>query len=649
MLELVAVAAALAVQAEPAAKEKKHEDEILVTGRRLPSGAVEVQGRPGGSDLVTAAEFEDKLAISLKESLAFSPGVYAQPRFGQEIRLSIRGSGISRGFHMRGLTLLQDGIPINLADDNGDFQELDPSVLSHLEVYRGANAFRFGGTTLGGAINGVTPTGRTRGGFNLRADGGSFGTARGQAAFGYAGQAVDAYGVVNFDRSHGDRQHADRKAIRLTGNTGINLASNVQTRFYVSAQRLRQELPGALTYSDVLNNPKKGNFFADQQRNIDSLRVQNRTNVSLDFADLEFGGFINAKKLDHPIFQVVDERSVDSGVFARAGMEFGNLELLTGATARFGTTDAKRFVNINGKKGAQTLDADRFARTIDVYGEARYAVGKTKLIVGGIYTNGIRSQDQKFPTVISRDSKFRQFSPRFGVLWEPKNDWQLYVNYSRSHELPGFIELAQVAGFVPLDAQHAWTAEIGGRGTVGPAKIELSFYRANVRNELLQFTVGPDIPASTFNANKTRHQGIEAGLDIKLHDWITLRQVYTLNDFKFRNDPFYSNNRLPVIAKHVYRGEVKIGPDAWHISPSLEWVPNGAYSDYQNTFRVSGYTMLGVSGSLTMFGDTEAFVDVRNITNKRAVGDISAVISGSGVVFYPVERRAVYLGVRSKL
>ena len=172
---------------------------------------------------------------------------------------------------MRGLTLLQDGIPINLADDNGDFQELDPSVLSHLEVYRGANAFRFGGTTLGGAINGVTPTGRTRGGFNLRADGGSFGTARGQAAFGYAGQAVDAYGVVNFDRSHGDRQHADRKAIRLTGNTGINLASNVQTRFYVSAQRLRQELPGALTYSDVLNNPKKGNFFADQQRNIQLL------------------------------------------------------------------------------------------------------------------------------------------------------------------------------------------------------------------------------------------------------------------------------------------------------------------------------------------------------------------------------------------
>ena len=33
---------------------------------------------------------------------------------------------------MRGLTLLQDGIPINLADDNGDFQELDPQVFAGL-------------------------------------------------------------------------------------------------------------------------------------------------------------------------------------------------------------------------------------------------------------------------------------------------------------------------------------------------------------------------------------------------------------------------------------------------------------------------------------------------------------------------------------
>ena len=143
-------------------EKKKHEDEILVTGRRLPSGACRgaratgrIRSRHCGGVRRQACNFTEGIAGVLTWR-------YAQPRFGQEIRLSICGSGISRGFHMRGLTLLQDGIPMNLADDNGDFQELDPSVLSHLEVYRGANAFRFGGTTLGGAINGVTPTGRAR-------------------------------------------------------------------------------------------------------------------------------------------------------------------------------------------------------------------------------------------------------------------------------------------------------------------------------------------------------------------------------------------------------------------------------------------------------------------------------------------------------
>src|SRR3546814_2020076 len=79
---------------------------------------------------------------------------------------------------MRGLTLLQDGVPINHADDNGDFQELEPIFFDHLEVYRGSNALRFGSGTLGGAINSVTPTGRTAEGIYLRGDVGSFDRVR---------------------------------------------------------------------------------------------------------------------------------------------------------------------------------------------------------------------------------------------------------------------------------------------------------------------------------------------------------------------------------------------------------------------------------------------------------------------------------------
>jgi iron complex outermembrane receptor protein len=653
ILVLASTAVLAAATAQPSAAELATQPIIVVTGQRLPAGAAEVQQRPGGSDLVMASEYKNRVAVSLRDALAFSPGVYAQPRFGQEIRLSIRGSGISRSYHMRGLTLLQDGIPINLADDNGDFQELDPAVLSHLEIYRGANAFRFGGTTLGGAINGVVPNGRNSNGFRTRVDGGSFGTLRGLASFGWKSDGADAWVAITRDRSDGDREHDKRRSLRGHANLGIGLASNVQTRFYISANRIEQKLPGALSYDLAIDNPKTGKFVGNQKRNIDSLRLQSRTTVELEDMDLEFGAFANAKKLFHPIYQVVDQKSLDKGMFARIGRESGRFEVHAGATARFGTVEAKRHANLDGKRGSRTFEADQSARTIDIYSEARFRTGKFSFVAGGIYTNGVRRQEQVFPIAATGKASFNQLSPRFGAIWQASDSVEVYANFSRSHELPGFIELAQISSFVPLAAQHAWTTEIGTRGKVGPAKFDISLYRAKVRNELLQFNVGPDIPASTFNADHTLHQGIEAGLDLKLANWAILRQVYQLNDFRFRADAQYDDNRLPVIPKHLYRAELKLGPKAWSISPSLEWVPQGAWADYANSFRADGYTTFNLSGAVKLLGSSELFVDIRNLTREKAVGDISAVVNydtlttSQQAIFYPIERRAVYAGVRA--
>ena len=88
------------------------------------------------------------------------PGVFVQPKWGEDSRLSIRGSGLSRNVHGRGVQLLMDGvIPITTADGGSDFQEIDPTAYRYIEVYKGANALRYGANQLGGAINFVMPTG----------------------------------------------------------------------------------------------------------------------------------------------------------------------------------------------------------------------------------------------------------------------------------------------------------------------------------------------------------------------------------------------------------------------------------------------------------------------------------------------------------
>ena len=129
-----------------------------------------------------------------------------------------------------------------------------------------------------------------------------------------------------------------------------------------------------------------------------------------------------------------------------------------------------------------------------------------------------------------------------------------------------------------------------------------------------------------------------------------MRQVYQFNDFRFRDDAQYGDNRLPVAPQHMYRAELRFGGDALHVAPNLEWVPQGAWADYRNTTRVPGYTLLGLSAGATVSGNVDLFLDVRNLAARKAIGDISAVIlaTPASAIYYPVERRAVFGGVRAR-
>lgn len=665
MTHIATRAAPLLALATCLAAAPAHADEadstIIVTAPTATDAAEERASRtPGGTDVVSYEDYADKSVVSLRDTLAFSPGVYLQPRYGQEVRISIRGSGLSRGFHMRGLTLLQDGVPINLADDNGDFQELEPIFFDHLEVYRGANALRFGSGTLGGAVNGVTPTGRTAGGVYLRGDVGSFDMVRGLVSAGVASDRVDAWGAISADRSDGDRDHAKRRSLRFHGNVGLKFSDVVTSRFYASVNNIDQQLPGALTRAEALTTPRKAataSLAGDQARDIDSLRLQNRTSFDWGALTLDVGGFVNAKSLYHPIFQVVDQESVDRGGFFRLDYDGGLIAATLGGELRVGDINSKRFVNVAGKRGAKTFDADQDARTATLYGEVRLTpVDTLTLVAGGIYADGMRRQAIAFNSAAPAQggtvgrADFDAFSPKIGLLFEPVRQVQFYANYSRSVEFPGFNELAQIATFVPLDPQRAWTAEVGTRGRAGALSWDLSLYRADIKGEMLQYTVGPDIPASTFNANRTRHEGIEAALEWSPTDWLRLRQVYAYSNFRFRGDAEFGNNRLPIVPRHVYRAELRLGSDALHVAPNLEWVPDGPYADYRNQVRTPGYALVGVTGGATIAEGIDAFVDIRNVTGKKAIGDISAAIAvtPASAIYYPVERRAVSAGLRAR-
>ncbi|ODT90139.1 MAG: ligand-gated channel protein [Sphingobium sp. SCN 64-10] len=660
---LLAIAATLIV-ATPAwaddAGEGADGRAIIVVGHLATDEAeAQASATAGGTDVVRYEDFADKSLVSLRDTLAFSPGIYTQPRYGQEVRLSIRGSGLSRGFHMRGLTLLQDGVPINLADDNGDFQELEPIFFDHLEVYRGGNALRFGSGTLGGAINGVTPNGKDAPGLFARGDAGSFNLFRGLLTYGGSSGPGDYWFGLSADTSDGDRQHAKRHSIRFNGNVGLAVSDVVSTRFYASVNAIRQQLPGALTAAVALSAPATGSFTGDQQRNINSIRLQNRTRFDWGQTRLDVGIFLNDKDLYHPIFQVIDQKSTDVGGFARLDHEAGPVAFTLGGEIRRGTTRSRQYVNVNGTRGALTFDADLTARTANVYGEVRVKpIDSLTLIAGAIYADGFRKRTVLVSTGKSGRIAFDQLSPKFGILFEPARDIQLFANYSRSAEFPGFGEVFQTIGTPPISAlvatiapQTAWTAEIGTRGKRGMLQWDVAAYRATLDDEMLQYSPNNvTIPAATFNAERTRHSGIEAAFTVTPTDWLRFRQVWQYADFRFVRDSQFGDNRLPVIPRNMLRSEIRIGTDALHAAPNVEWVPQGAWADYANTVRAPGYALIGLTAGASLHRGIDVFLDVRNIGNKKAIGDVSAVLTANAAsaIYYPVERRAVYGGVRAR-
>ncbi|HEX2889800.1 TonB-dependent receptor [Vineibacter terrae] len=658
---------------------------VTVTGDRIvPSLTVpsvddarrDIERTPGGVGLVPSERIRDSKATTVKDALDYVPGVLAQPKYGQEdARLSIRGSGLSRNFHLRGIRIMVDGVPMNLADGGADTQELDPLGVRYIEVFRGANALQWGAASLGGAINYVSPTGRSAPGWLARADGGSFGNAGGQVALGGSAGAWDYWFSPTFSHADGYRQHTERDYLRFNGNLGYRFDEDVETRFFAGINHIRQQIPSSLTRSLAYTDPRAtdpSSFLKNTRRDIDSLRLANRTTFRIGDDSVTASAWYHHKVLFHPLsFGVVDNVSDDGGASVRwtgtatvAGLRN---DYVVGANLFTGVNVNKTYVNNNGRRGALTNHVDERSTNVELYAENRLYLDPTlAFIVGAQLGHARRSLDDKFLANGDDSGRkiFNSVNPKIGVLWQPRKDWQVFGNVSRASEPPTFAELNPSAspGFANLKPQTSWTAEIGTRGTWRGVGFDLSVYRAWIRNELQLFVVpGSGDGGFALNADRTIHQGVELGIDATLleglatataaaPDKVQARLAYTFSDFRFRDDPVAGDNQIPGAPRHYIRAELRYShPSGFWFGPNVEWVPQGYYVDNANTkaFRTRAYALLGARAGWTFENGLSLFLDARNLFNKTYVSNTNArpVATTMDQLYNPGDGRAVFVGL----
>jgi iron complex outermembrane receptor protein len=627
---------------------------------------------PGSVALVDSKEFTDSRAVTIKDMLDFTPGVLAQPRINEESRLSIRGSGLSRTYHLRGLNLYQDNIPLNLTDGGGDFPGIDPLALRYVEVYKGANALPLGAATLGGAINFVTPTGYDADKFGARIEGGSFGTLREQLSSGNVIGDTDYFASISNLRSDGYRDFSDQNNTRFFGNIGQKLNSNLETRFYFTYGDLNQELPGNLTKTQLREDPKQANGFYKSnnwQRDVDVYRVANKTTWRGDNIEINGGVYTQQQDLYHPIYVLIDQHNSDYGAFVNGtvkGTVAGKRnELTLGTNLSTGDTNAKQYVNLTGDYGALLAEGREKADTQTFYAENRfYPVNDLALIAGSQFLHSKRDYEDRFLSNgnQSGEKDYYGISPKIGALWDVAPGLQLFTNLSAAYEPPTFNEVEQqlpgAAGLANIDAQKSTTFEIGGRGTWQHVDFDASIYHSWLRDELMMYTVAPGQDAVT-NANKSYHQGVELGAGAKLADnlfantdKLKFRFAYTYSDFRFDNDATYGDNRIPGAPEHYIRTELRYDhPSGWYVAPNMEATPKGYNVDMANTLKSSGYAIFGAKAGYDITQNVTVFVDARNLADKTYAATTD-VITAPGAfntaVFTPGDGRSFFAGLTYK-
>ena len=627
----------------------------------------ELSKTPGGTEVVEADRFLRGRASTLADTFALSPGVVAQSRFGSdEARISIRGSGLQRTFHGRGLRVMQDGLPLNLADGSFDMQAIETTAASHVDVWRGANALASGSSTLGGAIDYVSRTGLDSPGGFARLEAGSYGYFRGTAAGGFAQGPFDAYASFTGQTQNGFRDHAEQENERLFANIGQRFGDDLENRVYLTAVHTDSELPGSLTKAEMEADPRQAapaNLALDQHRDFDLLRLADKLVLRNGGTVWELMAGWSNKGLDHPISTVVDQHSNDFLLGFTGTNEsewFGHDNRLHGgATFTLGSISAANYVNVAGHRGALVSKADQTATNLEGFVEDQFALGSGfTLVAGSTAAINRRENDQLFGAGRDYANDYSNVSPKAGFRWDGAGV-QVFGNVSGSYEPPSFSEALTLN--TAREAQTATTFELGTRGTRGPVRWDASVYHSEIEHELLTLVDPMTLLSSTINADRTTHSGVEFGLegDLLGSSWeqspdhrLVARTAWAYGDFRFDGDRTYGDNRIAGLPPHLIRGELTWEHrDGWYAGPTFEWVPVKAFIDHRNTFAADPYALMGLRVGRRQEKGLSWFVEVRNLTDQIYAATTGVIENAKGKdqrQFLPGEGRSLYGGVEWK-
>ncbi|WP_058914011.1 ferrioxamine B receptor FoxA [Entomohabitans teleogrylli] len=649
-------------------------DETLVVASQVQSGATKLETpdieTPQSVSIVTRNQIEEQGAISVRQAVSYTPGVYSN-QIGASNRFDYM---VLRGFSDGSLdNVYLDGLKLMGDTNSHSSLVVDPWFLDSIEVVRGPASVLYGRASPGGivALNSRKPSFDFGGQIKLFA-----GNNR------QRGAAFDVTGPLD---------NNDRLAFRLSGMTryadtqfgplqeeryaiapSLTWRISDRTRLELMAYLHRDPQGGShsgLPYEGTVVShygKKIANTFYEGEKDYDkydrredmvgydfghafdsgwSVRQKLRylhTKVQLD--QVYAAGWLNETELnrgysgsDESLSAITLDNQLDGSVDTGAvnhrlllGVDYQNRRNnVTWSYGAFAPIDA-----FNPVYGAQpdyisvySREKHKLSQT-GIYAQDQLSWEGWRLTLGGRYDRVSIANTNKISDTRSSLDK-SNFSSRAALLYLFENGFALYVSYSTAFTPTSFTD--ENGNLLEPMKGKQWEAGLKFQPEGSQSQYSASLFRINQKNIATK-----EEPTDPYRSiGEIESEGVELEAIGYLTDNLRLQTAYTYTDIRYKKSGPEEQGKRAVYAPRNQASawlsyDVTRGPlDGLTVGSGVRYI-NGITSDRTNTHTLPSYTLvdMAVGYDLSKIGlkGVIAQLNVNNLTDKSYVASCNSLL-----------------------
>jgi outer membrane receptor protein involved in Fe transport len=518
---------------------------IEVTSSIAPTaGPIIGSGIPARISTVTGEAIDAWEPRLLADALAAQPGISLYDDLGSPFKLNLSSRGFSAGPVVGlppGISVFLDGVRQNEPDAaEVNFDLLPMEHVQRVELLSGSGSL-LGPNSLGGAVNLITRRGSGPLDAEVEASGGSFGSYSAEASIGGVTRGKwDYYVAGGYENEDGWREATGAENL----NAFINLGRRGPARgisFQAFGAESRAETAGSLPESMFQTTPR-ANFTVGDFEDLNQLQASISGYTPLGSSRATFTTYVRRTRAERFNVNQAPDNNVRSFTANRSlggNLDWrwttprpnGSFSLRLGADAASNRVHIQLIEENPADPGDVTLNTDVRSPSYDVAG---YALAD------------LRIEDVLDPSADTTNS-FSRLSPRGGVSLDLGQGASVYGSVGQSFRAPAVLELAcadetaacplpfALGDDPPLDPVVATTFEVGGQVVRGPAIINGTLYRTNVRDDISFIQSEAAVFEGYFdNIGTTRREGVELGLQVIPNEQLSLYANYAYTRATFR-------------------------------------------------------------------------------------------------------------------